>query len=112
MPKVILSQKEERRSFIIALAYLSDFILFAKSHLIAEGRGNNRSWKREEVLWFIFRFYLILYHLPKVILSQKEEGRSFMVYLPFLSDFVPFAKSHLIAEGRKKKFYYCSCVFI
>ncbi|NEQ74270.1 MAG: hypothetical protein F6K23_15230 [Okeania sp. SIO2C9] len=38
MPKVILSQKEERRSFIIALAYLSDFILFAKSHLIAEGR--------------------------------------------------------------------------
>ncbi|WP_293157077.1 hypothetical protein, partial [Okeania sp. SIO2C9] len=59
----------------------------------------------------LLRIYLILYYLPKVILLQKEEGRrkreegrSFMVYLPFLSDFVPFAKSHLIAEGRKKKF--------
>ncbi|WP_293157074.1 hypothetical protein, partial [Okeania sp. SIO2C9] len=41
-----------------------------------EGRG-----KREEVLWFIFRFYLILYHLPKVILSQKEERRSFIIAL-------------------------------
>ncbi|NEP83083.1 MAG: hypothetical protein F6K39_36055 [Okeania sp. SIO3B3] len=44
--------------------------------------------------------------------GERGEGRSFMVYLPFLSDFIPFAKSNLIAEGTRKKFYGLSSVFI
>ncbi|WP_202225303.1 hypothetical protein [Okeania sp. KiyG1] len=54
---------------MVYLPFLSDFVPFAKSHFTVEGRRKKEEGrgKREEVLWFIFRFYLI-YHLPKVIL--------------------------------------------